>query len=205
MHATIEPKYEEQFTAFIDFLGFSEVSTRTDETTRLKILNLLLSLSALRGEFDVQSTLEENAKSSQIKPAITTFSDHIVISFPLEPIYADTGFDQSVVALIVLDQFNRLLARIAAAALRIGFLVRGGATIGKLYHARGVVFGEAMVEAFQIESHTSVYPRVVLSSHITSRPLWIANKMDLMKGADGLYQFDYFKPLVLVSEIGGVN
>jgi hypothetical protein len=47
MNQMAEPEYEERFTAFVDFLGFSEASNRTDDDTRLKILNLLQSLSAL--------------------------------------------------------------------------------------------------------------------------------------------------------------
>jgi hypothetical protein len=193
----MEPKYEEQFTAFVDFLGFREISTQTDDATRLKVLNLLLALSALRGEFDVQTTAQETSKTSSVKPAISTFSDHIVISYPLQPIYADTGFSEQVAGIVVLRQFGILLTSIAAAALRIGFLVRGAATIGKLYHARGVVFGEALVEAYELESHTSVYPRIVLSPKLTSRSAWIDNQMGIAKDNDGLYHFDYFMSLVL--------
>jgi len=58
----MESQYEEQFVAFLDFLGFSEVSTSTDDSTRLRVLDLLLSLSALRGEFNVQSTAQETGK-----------------------------------------------------------------------------------------------------------------------------------------------
>jgi hypothetical protein len=134
---------KEQFTAFIDFLRFSEISTTvTDDDTRLKILELLQSLSMLRGDFDVKSQEQENGRVSHIKPAISTFSDHIVVSYPLEPISAE-GFNEHLTPFVIIVQFNRLLTKIAAAALRIGFLVRGGASIGKLYHARGVVFGEA--------------------------------------------------------------
>jgi hypothetical protein len=192
----VEPKYEEQFTAFLDFLGFSEVSSTTDDTTRLKVLDLLLSLSALRGEFAVQSTAQESSKTSYIKPAISTFSDHIVISYPLQPVSDEMESNEHLAAFVIMNQFVRLLTSIAAAALRIGFLVRGGATIGKLYHARGVVFGEALVEAYQIESRTSIYPRVVLSPHITSRSRWKENQLDIAKGDDGLYHFDYFKSLL---------
>lgn len=76
----MEPEYQEQFVGFIDFLGFNEASTGTDDKTRLRILGLLLGLSALRGEFDLTSTVQENTRTSQIKPAVSTFSDHIVIS-----------------------------------------------------------------------------------------------------------------------------
>ena len=201
----MEPKYEEQFTAYVDFLGFGEVSLRTDDTTRREILDLLLALSALRGEFDVRSAANETGKTTTIKPAISTFSDHIVISFPLEPIYREAGLDEHIGGFIIFNQFNSLLSRLAAAALRIGFLIRGGATIGNLYHTRGVVFGEALVEAYQIESRTSVYPRVVLSSRITSRSKWIENQPYAIKDSDGLYHFDYFKTLLFSASLPGEN
>jgi hypothetical protein len=191
----MEPKYEEQFTAFIDFLGVEDVSKQTDDTTRLKILELLLSLSALRGEFDVQSAVQETGRMSGMRPAVSTFSDHIVVSYPLQPIY-DAGSDERFAALTVLGHFTKLLTSIAAAALRIGFLVRGGATVGKLYHARGVVFGEALVEAYRIESRTSVYPRVVLSPKLTSRPLWAERQLGIVKDGDGLHYFNYFQMLL---------
>jgi hypothetical protein len=199
----MEPKYEEQFTAFVDFLGFSEAASKTDEATRSKVLDLLLSLSTLRREFDLQSTAQEGGKKISLKPAISTFSDHVVISYPLQPIYADTGPDGHIGAIFIMRQFNDLLTRIAAAALRIGFLVRGGATIGKLYHAQGVVFGEALIDAFQIESRTSVYPRVVLSRQITSRSMWIQNAFGILKDHDGLYHFDYFKELLFHAALPG--
>lgn len=203
---TLEPKYEDQFVAFVDFLGFSEASAQTSETTRSEVLKLLLSLSGLRREFEMQSTVQKNGTTRFLKPAISTFSDHIVISYPLQPIYAEyaeMGPDEFLPALVIITQFTQLLERIAAEALRIGFLVRGGATIGKLYHAHGVVFGEALIEAFQIESRTSIYPRVVLSSQITRRPKWIEHQPYVAKCSDGLYHFDYFKSLLLDSASPG--
>jgi hypothetical protein len=195
----MEPTYEEQFTAFIDFLGFSETSINTDDATRLKVLDLLLSLTLLRGEFDIKSTAQETGTTHSIKPAISTFSDHIVISYPLKAIQTGMVSDERTTGSVIILQFQRLLASIAAAALRIGFLVRGGATIGKLYHARGVVFGEAMVDAFQLESRTAIYPRVVLSTSITRRWDWMDNQFGVIKDNDGVYHVDYFTTLLLGS------
>ena len=192
------PAYEEQFTAFIDFLGFSEVSKKADDTSRLKVLDLLRSLSALRSEFTIQSApIQDGGTSHQIRPAISTFSDHIVISYPLARIAHDLGpsSNEGSVAFFILSGFNRLLRIIAAAALRLGFLIRGGATIGKLYHSQGVVFGEAMIEAFEIESRVAVYPRVVLSQRITSRQTWAAYN-EIIVGNDGLHHLDYFTLLL---------
>src|ERR1700682_3283915 len=112
MPSTMEPMYEEQFTAYVDFLGFSEASAKTDEATRLKVLDLLLALSALRGEFDVQSRVQESRKTSLIKPAISTFSDHIVISYPLRPICEEMESDELMPAMFMTSQFLHLLANI---------------------------------------------------------------------------------------------
>lgn len=174
--------------------------------TRLKVLEFLVSLTGLRGEFNVQSTPQQTGTTTHIKPAVSTFSDHIVISYSLEKISTITGFDESMTAISVLFNFNQLLTRIASAALSIGFLIRGGATIGKLYHAGGVIFGEALVEAYQIESRTSVYPRVVLSSKVYSRESWMKGYVGtLRKSEDGLYYFDYFSTLVFSTASPGEN
>jgi hypothetical protein len=150
----LEPRYEEQFTAFVDFLGFSEASTDIDVETRLKVLALLQSLTT--------------GTSYAITPAISTFSDHIVVSYPLQPIAAKET-QETIQVILTLGQFQNLLAMVAAAALEIGFLIRGGATVGRLYHANGVVFGEALVEASSLEARTAIYPRVVLSNRITEK------------------------------------
>lgn len=206
MKQMTEPEYEEQFTAFVDFLGFSEASNRTDDETRLRILNLLRSLSALRGEFEVRTAPEQGGNRINIKPAVSSFSDNIVISYPLGPILASTGSNENIAALSILWHFNDLLTKISSAALSLGFLVRGGATIGKLYHAGGVVFGEALVDAVQIESRTSFYPRVILSSKITNREEWMKSQaMNFLRGPDGLYYFDCFTMLTLRSLQGGEN
>jgi hypothetical protein len=94
------------------------------------------------------------------------------------------------------SQFQQLLGRLAAAALKIGFLIRGGVTIGNLYHAQGIVFGPAMVEAYELESRTAVYPRIVVSHTIMRRPKWIANSLVFLKDDDGLYCVNYYRDLL---------
>jgi hypothetical protein len=188
-------KYEETFTAFLDFLGFSEASRELDEVARLKVLSLLLALVGLRSEFSAASEREADGSTRyHIKPAISTFSDNIVISFGLETLRATAGDNSRVVAFLVVPQFERLVSIIAAQALRLGFLVRGAATIGKLYHANGVVFGEALIEAVELEKRTAVYPRVILSSTVTSA-------LDLNPGyvkheEDGIICVDYIRNMI---------
>jgi hypothetical protein len=76
-------------------------------------------------------------------------------------------------------------------------LIRGGATIGKLYHANGVIFGEAITEAVQLETRTAIYPRVVLSNKITQRQNWTADRLFVLKDDDGIYHLDYISRMLL--------
>jgi len=55
----MEPGDEEQFTAFVDLLGFGEAVSKGDEITQSKVLSLLLMLSQLQGEFNVDSVAKE--------------------------------------------------------------------------------------------------------------------------------------------------
>lgn len=45
-------------------------------------------------------------------------------------------------------------------------LLRGGITIGDLYHDGNIVYGPAMNEAYLLESQKAVYPRVIADVHI---------------------------------------
>ena len=190
--------FEPHFIAFIDLLGFAEASTGGDDFTRAKVLAFLQSISSIRGEYGFQSEAVENGTTIQIRPTISTFSDHIVISYPLNRIAASLGKDGSHVPLHVLFGFASMLKGIAVAALSIGFLIRGGATIGNLYHTGGIVFGEAMVEAYRLESRTAIYPRVVLAQAVWGQADWIKmGRINLRRGSDGLYYFNYYRDLTI--------
>jgi hypothetical protein len=190
-----DARYQEQFTAYVDLLGFTEISSQTDETTRVRVLELLSGLAALRSEFSVETTDNvDGSKNHRIVPAISSFSDHIVVSYAL-PMLSNARVNEDFAPIVVVHQFQKLLSTIAASALHIGLLVRGGATIGKLFHAQGVVFGEALIEAYNIESRIAHYPRVVLSRSITERANWTKPPF-VVRDQDGMYCVDYLMPIL---------
>lgn len=91
------------------------------------------------------------------------------------------------------------VARLAAAAMRIGFLLRGGATVGPVHHKRGVVFGKAMVEAHKLESRHAIYPRVIVSRKLYSQAKPVPRSHVLLKDDDGITHLNYFTSMVLRS------
>ena len=199
-----EGSYDEHFTAFVDLLGFAEASSRVDDTTRLKVLHLLMSMSELQGDFSKFTRPGEKAiVNAEIRPAISTFSDHIVISWPLHQVTESVHNRRA--ALDALNGFGRLLAKIAAQALQIGFLIRGGAAIEKLHHANRIVFGKAMVDAYNVESQSAVYPRVVVTYSAIERLNWADQPGGLIKGRDGLWYIDYYGWMVGATATNGVR
>jgi hypothetical protein len=177
--------FEDQLAIFIDFLGFSEASVRLDEALQLRLLTLLQAISTMRGEFSNNSDPPgESMRAMRLRPTITTFSDHIVASYPISRI--DFKFDEQTTVAMVLGDVTLRVARIAAAALRCGFLIRGGISRGKLYHSSGVVFGPAMIEAYELESRTAIYPRIILAPSL-ARSLGPA----VHREDDGIASIDY--------------
>ena len=83
---------------------------------------------------------------------MTQFSDSLIISTN----YNDAGL------LHLIDHIEK----IAFNFLKMGFLCRGGIASGFLFHEENVVFGPAMIEAYQLESSEAICPRIILSKEV---------------------------------------
>jgi len=48
-----------------------------------------------------------------------------------------------------------------------GILLRGGLTIGNIIHDdKGTVFGQGLIDAYKLESHSAKFPRIILSDKL---------------------------------------
>jgi len=62
-----------------------------------------------------------------------------------------------------------VLAAVQALASRFlqrGILTRGGVAVGDVYHRHDVLFGKAIVEAYELEHEVAKYPRIVVSDEV---------------------------------------
>ena len=87
---------------------------------------------------------------------VTAFSDSIVISHSYEDMHA-------------IDSMLEIVKNLQEQFLMLGYLTRGGMTVGKMYHDDGIVFGPAFVEAYTLESKIAVYPRIALGNELVER------------------------------------
>jgi len=195
---------DNQVVLFVDLLGFSEFTFRFDPALQGNVLALLTSIAALKSDFVSNTTRTETGASYDVRPSISSFSDNIVASYSL----ARIDGDEDIKPLVIINHLSQLVAGLSVAALSLGFLIRGGIALGKLYHSGGVVFGQALIEAVSLESRTAIYPRIVLSE--PAAKFFIQDKPQrfgpwLSRDFDGLIYVDYYRDCVLRAVQPGSN
>jgi hypothetical protein len=161
--------YEYRIVTFIDILGFKKIVMDSEKDINLRnlISNALRyfkkwesserwGLKFIEIEEDAQKKTIENFQIDT-QTVCTCFSDSIVISVKVTEGKLN-------------ETFSTLIANIADMGnflLRKGILIRGGITVGNLYHdENGVVYGSALIESYNLESTTAIYPRIILSKRL---------------------------------------
>jgi len=130
--------YERRVVAFYDVLGWrSKIAEAGEDLEKLKVLQQIVLM---------HSRVIRIPKST-FPSEVSTFSDNVVIS---------------VRASEYTPLFMQQLAILQACSTMLGFLIRGGVTIGNLIHNDEVVFGPALNRAYELESKVAKYPRIVL-------------------------------------------
>ncbi len=163
-----EIKYEKRLITFIDILGFKEIVKQSDND--LSKVELIYSVLEYLKNWEISDNwdlklveIEEDAQKRGVenfdirkKTNITAFSDSIVVSVKI-----DNNINEMASTLIA------NLAYIGAILLEKGVLFRGGITLGNLIHnENGTVFGQGLIDAYQLENNNAKYPRIILSDKL---------------------------------------
>jgi hypothetical protein len=163
-----ELKYEQRIVAFIDILGFKEIVRRSEnDTATIGLLYTIINYfksweKPLKWDLNLIE-IEEDAQKKGVstfdikgKTNITSFSDCIVVSVIVN------GDVNKMTSTLVAN-----LAFIGANLMEQGILFRGGLTIGNIFHNNnGIVFGQALIDAFELEQKHAKYPRIILSDKL---------------------------------------
>ncbi len=194
--------YDNRVVAFVDILAFKDKIKKTvdanGEPIQLEVDSIIEAYESIRDVWDLdlgkhspkmRAIIKKGKTKSKI---ITMFSDCIVISF-LENEESEIFF--------TLIELKWMIMRL----ISHGFLCRGALAYGKLFHTDQMVFGPALVEAYEIESKAALYPRIILSKEIieiagrnyNKRSHSSKSEMEyvealLKEDTDGMYYIDYF-------------
>lgn len=186
--------YEQRLILFLDFLGFGEIVERT--VSNRAELQRLISALKLIGRTDDDSQVKSRR--------FTQFSDSIVLSYRIdEP--SGVFWLLNAMGFAVIELANR------------GYLLRGAITAGKLIHNKRMVVGPAMVHAYELESKTARFPRVIVEkeifqlarrhhsqNHTPNEEVRYVRKL-LTKDSDGWHYFDWISWDSIVANMGIEN
>jgi hypothetical protein len=95
-----------------------------------------------------------------------------------------------------------------------GIFCRGGITNGELHHRSDAIFGQALIDAYYIESRLAVFPRIVVTESIVENFVIFRNKQlsqsrQQASGSyfrhdfDNLYHLDVFSPWLFIPSRAG--
>ena len=154
-----ELHYSDSLVSYFDILGFRNA---VEDWTPARIESVLVQLLSLSSH--------DPRLRRVTRRGLSTFSDHIVRTVALDELN-----EQEVAGAIEfeLSQIQLIQANLAIT----GTFLRGGVTRGPIYIDENVVFGPALVEAYELEYKVAKYPRVVVHGklHALLRPeqhLW---------------------------------
>jgi len=136
--------YERRYVGYFDVLGWrAEIENASSDPQRIA------RLAAFPRMFE---TAKAVAPASTVGGRMTTFSDNVVVSIIADPNY--------------LSSWVRIFAGIQISLGLMGFWIRGAITIGDLYHNDDAVFGPGLNRAYELESKSAVYPRIILDPQL---------------------------------------
>lgn len=146
--------YQPRLVAFLDILGFKEAikllgnNTPAAQQEFQKILHILQYLKEWQNDYSSKIVSEDGLQVWRAVPAASVFSDHIAISYPLGKAPFDIDYQPEHKSFYIegqLSHLNGYIGQIATHLLEIGYLMRGGVSIGRAYHQEDIIFGEAVV------------------------------------------------------------
>ena len=114
---------QEHEVLFLDFLGFATAVQHWDDERMEKLIALLVAIAEAQSAFDIKGESQSDGSYKITSPAeITTFSDHIVVSYPSIAKPAEIAADLWAVisngwAAMVREQMQKITAQVAIAAL----------------------------------------------------------------------------------------
>jgi hypothetical protein len=149
-------KTDTYIVAYFDLLGVAS-RIKSDMEKQKVSMNKLHNLYT----FSMNLTREIQIKGNQ-EIQFKIFSDNIIIAKRISEEKKKR-----------LEDINCLLSCAAhfqelAASDSVGWMLRGGITIGQLFIDEVMVWGEALVKAYFWEDKVAVYPRVILDSNVVS-------------------------------------
>ena len=151
---SIQRSYDNRLVAYIDILGWTSAINELPASRLFELLEPIRELGDFYNKNTRNKMLQDyNAVNPIMKEIQFCFlSDCLIISTPI-----DLGGR-------IYDRISDLIHKF----LSEGFAVRGGVSCGEVFHEDQLIFGPALIDAYQIELKRAKYPRVLIDDKAIS-------------------------------------
>lgn len=147
-------KTEDYIVAYIDILGTTNMIKSKEQQFEMNRLYNLYTFST-----DITKTLEPE-KTNTIKFKI--FSDNIIMAKRLSNEVSQRKQDIGSL-LMCAGHFQEL-----SVSDSVGWLLRGGISIGELFIDDVMVWGQALLKSYYLENKVANYPRIIIDTNVVS-------------------------------------
>jgi hypothetical protein len=177
--------FEDRAVAFIDVLGFSNIA-ESAATNKVALQQLEALVNMLSSAVPLLDATVSASVPDRLIPAHLYISDCIILSAPIsdKEMSGYKGLDMIVMRAIQLSHFF----------LSAGYLLRGGISVGKVWHTESNIVGPAYQEAYKLEANGHK-PYIILSDNALK--YWHGgSRMCLLDGSTSFVNglFDYYIP-----------
>ena len=181
-----EIDYETRAVAFIDILGWTAAveASASNSEQRMRIHNAVWALGA-----KAKKDVEDDTPDHPSRDRASQFSDSVIISIPfMQP--------------LDLIRLIRQIASYQMSMIMSGFTLRGGITVGSMFHEGPLAFGPALNAAYHLERRQACFPRVLIDSSLNRYIEAAARKFPthwpfVRINSDGYYFPDYLTTLAM--------
>jgi hypothetical protein len=190
--------YKKSLVAYLDIIGFKKKIEKSSKSAE----EADAIYQILRTHHRTTQIINKGKDAPYIeltKLKATSFSDNIVISLP---IMNDKTF-RSFIHLVTYFQWD---------TTDFNSFLRGAIVFGRICHTKEVVFGPAMVHAYELERKVSKWPRVIVDQELidllSEETRQFAFDYVLLRDETGLLFVDYLRYIYLTKlaeETDGTN
>lgn len=159
------------YVAYVDILGYKDYFQSSSNDTESFLLTIEEAIQETFDQIESYYPIKKRSSEYSIEPQIRIFSDNILICTKCKQKNADNYIP-----------FLRLVKLMANLQLMFinnyQLIVRGSIVKGKFYINDRFVFGEAIIDAYEMESKKAVFPRIILHKEEVDKIIKYINEND---------------------------
>lgn len=146
-------QYEKHMVGYLDLLG---AKSRIESDAEGEYLRVVYNC------YKDARILVSSMHAAVIHPfRFKIFSDNLIVALPSDEKKLDNNHP-----IIALNRMSMIIGALQRNFLKQGILVRGSIALGDLFINDLMVFGDALVKAYELESNYAKFPRILVSEEV---------------------------------------